>query len=258
VAKRGFKLEALESFSGGLNLRTDQFNLASNESPDLLNVDVDPRGGIRLRKGVTVVDPSNAQGNNIQGMASFYTDAGLKVVIANYGTSVIQANVYDATATWQPVTGQAARTGNSRLYGVTMNNLFYGVSGNADTSFKVTAGLSGTNLGTTLDGSAGNFPSAQYVTVWNNFMWTGKIVEGGTAYNSRIRWSKLNDPESWVNTDWVDIDVGEHGDVVTGLVPLADRLLVFKSHSVHAMYGDSSETFSLVTLSREVGSVALS
>ena len=105
MAKRGFKLEALESFSGGLNFRTDQFNLASNESPDLLNVDVDPRGGVRLRKGVTVVDPSNAQGNNIQGMASFYTDAGLKVVIANYGTSVIQANVYDVTATWQPVTG---------------------------------------------------------------------------------------------------------------------------------------------------------
>ena len=258
MAKRGFKLEALESFSGGLNFRTDQFNLASNESPDLLNVDVDPRGGVRLRKGVTAIDPNNAQANDIQGMASFYTDAGLKVVIANYGTSVIQANVYDATATWLPVTGQTARTSNSRLYGVTMNNLFYGVSGNTDTSFKVTAGLSGTNLGTNLDGSAGNFPSAQYVTVWNNFMWTGKIVEGGTAYNSRIRWSKLNDPESWVNTDWVDIDVGEHGDVITGLVPLADRLLVFKSHSVHAMYGDSSETFSLVTLSREIGSVALS
>ena len=48
---RNYYLQALESFSGGLNLRSDQFNLAQNESPDLLNVDVDPRGGVRLRKG---------------------------------------------------------------------------------------------------------------------------------------------------------------------------------------------------------------
>ena len=41
----GFRLTALESFSGGLNLRSDQFNLAPNESPDLLNVVVDPGVG---------------------------------------------------------------------------------------------------------------------------------------------------------------------------------------------------------------------
>ena len=49
---RQFKLEVLEAFTGGLNLRSDQFNLAENESPDLLNVVVDPRGGIRQRDGV--------------------------------------------------------------------------------------------------------------------------------------------------------------------------------------------------------------
>lgn len=52
MARQGFSLEVLESFSGGLNLRSDQFNLADNESPDMLNVTVDPRGGIRMRDGV--------------------------------------------------------------------------------------------------------------------------------------------------------------------------------------------------------------
>ena len=41
----GFRLTALESFSGGLNLRSDQFNLAPNESPDLLNVAGTPASG---------------------------------------------------------------------------------------------------------------------------------------------------------------------------------------------------------------------
>ena len=52
ASNRQFSLEVLESFSGGLNLRSDQFNLQDNESPDLLNVTVDPRGGIRMRDGV--------------------------------------------------------------------------------------------------------------------------------------------------------------------------------------------------------------
>ena len=42
-AQRQFSLETLDSFSGGLNLRSDQFNLSGDESPDLLNVTVDPR-----------------------------------------------------------------------------------------------------------------------------------------------------------------------------------------------------------------------
>ena len=53
----------LMDFTGGLNLRRNQFQLADNESPDLLNVDIDPRGGFYTRKGwqrwndTDVVDP---------------------------------------------------------------------------------------------------------------------------------------------------------------------------------------------------------
>ena len=47
------RLEPLDlmDFTGGLCLRRNQFQLASNESPDMLNVDVDPRGGFRTRRG---------------------------------------------------------------------------------------------------------------------------------------------------------------------------------------------------------------
>ena len=47
------RVEALNlvNFTGGLNLRADAFELAENESPDMLNVDIDPRGGFFSRKG---------------------------------------------------------------------------------------------------------------------------------------------------------------------------------------------------------------
>ena len=44
-------------------------------------------------------------------------------------------------------------------------------------SFKWTGSGSGADLGTTLDGSAGNFPIGQYITFWNNFVWVGKNMK---------------------------------------------------------------------------------
>ena len=38
-------VERYDDFTGGLNLRADQFQLSKNESPDMLNVEIDPRGG---------------------------------------------------------------------------------------------------------------------------------------------------------------------------------------------------------------------
>ena len=39
----------LADFTGGLNLRRNQFQLAPNESPEMNNINVDPLGGIYTR-----------------------------------------------------------------------------------------------------------------------------------------------------------------------------------------------------------------
>ena len=41
----------LVDFTGGLNLRRNQFQLAANESPEMDNIAIDPLGGIYTRKG---------------------------------------------------------------------------------------------------------------------------------------------------------------------------------------------------------------
>ena len=203
MAKQGYKTETLEDFTGGLNFRTDQFNLNPNESPDLLNVTVDPRGGIKLRNGVTALN-SSALGADVEGLASFFTDGGTSQIIANHGTAV----VYGTGSNFSVMSGQTARTADTRLYGMTMNNIFYGVSGDK-VSFKWTGSGSGSDRGTDTDGTDGNFPIAQYVTFWNNFAWVGKTREPTTYHNSRVRWSNANQAEKWTATDYVDVDIGE-------------------------------------------------
>jgi hypothetical protein len=250
MARQGFSLEVLESFSGGLNLRSDQFNLADNESPDMLNVTVDPRGGIRMRDGVDRRN-TTALSADVKGMWGFHTDSGTNQLMVNYGTKVARSAVGNFT----DLTGITARTNGSRVYGITMNNVAYGVSYDQP-SFRWN-GTTAADLGTTF-GASGNMPQAQYVAFWNNFAWVANTYESATGYQSRVRWSAVNDPETWAAADYVDIDLGEHGDAITALVPDGDRLLIFKTNSVYAIFGFDSDSFQVVTLTNDMGSVELS
>ena len=87
MASPEYKLDMLESFSGGLNLRSDQFNLSNNESPDMLNVEVDPRGGIRMRNGVDRRNTTSLS-SDVKGVWSLHTQSGTSHLMVNYGTAV--------------------------------------------------------------------------------------------------------------------------------------------------------------------------
>lgn len=250
MARPGFKLDMLQDFSGGLNFRSDQFNLSSSESPDMLNVDVDPRGGIKMRLGVAKRN-GTALNSNVTGLSQFTPDGGTARVICSYGTTVAES----ATADFSTLAGVSVTNGE-RLYGQTTNSKFYGVSGTSP-SF-VYDGTTASNLASNVDGSAGNYPIAKYTCHWNNYAWVAHTTESGTEYPNRIRWSKLDDPESWPEFNYIDVNVGERGDELSGLVPFADRMLIFKTNSVHGLYGSSGESFQLVPLSQDVGSVSLS
>lgn len=56
-------VERFDDFTGGLNLRADQFQLARNESPDMLNVEIDPRGGIFSRGAMREINATPVIGS---------------------------------------------------------------------------------------------------------------------------------------------------------------------------------------------------
>ena len=64
-----YRYEELAAFTGGLNLRADQFNLDVGESPALLNVTVDPRGGVERRDSIDAVN-ATALPNSIIALSS--------------------------------------------------------------------------------------------------------------------------------------------------------------------------------------------
>jgi len=249
-----------------LNLRADQFNIAENESPALLNVDVDPRGGVRRRDAVTKVN-STALDDDIVNLISHYEE-GQNQVLAAVATATETKLLwnddvtgdFDGTVSYGGTDVQFDTTQPPR--GVTFNGYTYIVNGKfltstGHTTYSVVrwSGADGSTALATpdIDGSDGHFPNARYTTTWAEYIWVAYTLESGTTHKNRVRWSKVNDAENWTAADYIDIDIGEDGDHITAIIPDADRLLVFKENSIYAIYGFSSDSFEVRNITRTAG-----
>ena len=96
-------------------------------------------------------------------------------------------------------------------------------------------------------------PKAEHITSHVDRLWVAGTTEGASSYPNRLRFSHPLFPESWREDDYIDIPAG--GSKITAIVPFGGHLIVFKERSVWAVYGYSEDTFQLVELSRNFGSM---
>lgn len=244
----------IRDFTGGLNLNTDTFKLQENESPDLLNVDIDRRGGFQCRRGVSPYSTTSLL--STPHSLWNYTNAS-----ASY-TMVGQAGrIYYSTGTSWTELGTSLGNGAGTVGAATVNKLFYWVRDNF--ACQKWDGTTVTSLGTSFNDTttpgSGNMPRAQHIAVHSGYTWVAGTWESGTFYGSRVRWSWANtfdaSAENWRSDEFIDIDPGKDGDQITAIVPFGDQLIVFKQSSVYAIYGYSSDSFSVVNISNTLGCV---
>lgn len=247
---RNVSSATMREFTGGLNLRAGQFQLAPNESPDILNMDVDPRGGIRLRKGVSPW--GDTYDGPIHSVMAFYGPASDQVLVASgsqvaYSTGGPWTDFVELNTVTDPV---IAAQFKSHLY--LQNGTDKPVKWTGATASRLNQGYSN-NFDTPTDG---NMPIGRAVAAHNGHMFVANTLEGGTRFPSRVRFSHPNFPESYRQQDWFDVDPGVDGDEIIALAPFTDHLLVFKKKSVYIIYGFDADSFQLQALSREVGAVS--
>jgi hypothetical protein len=248
---RDIKVLNVRDWTGGLNYRANQFTLQDNESPDLLNVDVDPRGGFRIRGGVEPWGP-DTPGAAIHSLGQFHRLGATSQIFAGYGLNV----KYSTGGAWSTiVTTQTVTTPFD--YGQFNDTLY--IQNGTDKPIKWT-GSTATRLDQTyaddfdVPGSA-KMPIAKHIAVYHRHMFVANTYESGTRYPHRIRWSHPNAPESWRSEDWVDVDPGVNGDEIVALVPTGDHLLVFKRKSVHIVMGFAWDSWQFDEVSHELGAV---
>lgn len=253
----------LTDFTGGLNLRANEFNLADNESPDMLNVEIDPRGGLYSRKGwdrwnVDAIDASETWDPRSAWVHELASGVD-NVVIANNGTlfwssngvfTTVQESAVDVVVSAHPHLADFASWGDT----------LYVAAGHEEVPLKLDAAMAATSLTPSASGNwdnddlvpgTGKMPQADFIAAHAARIWVAGTFEDGEHYPNRVRWSFPNVPESWNQNDYIDILEG--GGPITAIVPHEDHLLVFKQSSVWAIYGYDRTSQQVVNISRRVG-----
>lgn len=244
---------ALRSFVGGLNLRADQFQLGPNETPAVLNMDMDPRGGVKLRKGVEHWWTAD---QGIHSIGAFYGVDGEAQVILGHGT------VDDTVISWTNGTSSTDFADNPNLLPLQFaqfKDAAY-IQNGVDKPIKWTGSVaSRLNQSWSPDIAApttGNMPVGKSIVAHNGHIFVANTLEDEVRFPNRIRFSHINQPESFRQFDYFDVDPGVDGDEIVALVPFSDHLLVFKRRSTYLVYGFDAESFQVQNLSREVGATS--
>lgn len=247
-------------FTGGLNLHVDAVQLLPTEVPELLNMEPDPRGGVRTRRGWDTwnIEPiTDTYWNPRAAYLHGNSDGTHAVMLANnkkvwVGTNQVFTQLTAITAeasphhadfvSWGDFVRIACGTGRPgyEYHGITKAVTAMTPSGGANWQDDYAN-----------PGSTKNQPQAELVTHLHGYLFTAVTNEGGVTHPNRLRYSHFNAPYAWAKRDFLDLEQG--GAKITALVPFSDRLLVFKSDSVWALYGYNAEEFQLVNVSRNVG-----
>jgi hypothetical protein len=250
-------------FTGGLNLRRNQFQLGENESPDMLNVDIDPRGGFYTRKGWQrwndddIVDPTVVQWRPRNAFIHTRANGDQYVYVVNAnkiywsGIDGVFAQLGTVVADADPHGADFAPWGDTVYIACGMMRPSIRVSGLGvvtpmvdDTWSEVDAPTNNT------------MPQAEFVAGHASYLFCAVTNEADGNHFSRVRWSHPNKPDSWRADDFLDIDSG--GGKITGIISFRDHLLIFKTNSMWALYGYDEDSWQLIKVSISIGCPSVS
>lgn len=222
----------VQDFSGGLNLRDAPTELAANESPDLMNVTLDERGGVQKRLGNLNLTSS------LSGAAiNLYYSQQLGVTFIQDGTTIKTTTDFLSFTSLTPALSTNARVGFCDFHTKVM--IVHPIDG-----LRTYAG------GAAMSAVVGGSPKGTMIVPWQNKLW----VAGDPAAGVRVYASGAGD-----ETDWtvggaggaLTVDIREKDDAaVTALgggqgIDISGRpgLLVFKARSLHRINSVATGTY---------------
>lgn len=248
------RLSTMSDFTGGLNTRGNAFQLAANETPDCLDVDLQIGGGFVQRK-VVVPWTSSTPSVPYDNMWSF-SNTGVEQVVALGNDGKLY---FSAGTTWGATGGGGAST-RAFSDACEFNGDLYvtdGIIGQCrwDGTTATTLGVAWNETIGTEGAHDGNAPVAKLICAHMGRMFVASTVESGTAFPNRIRWSHAGFPEDWRQEDFIDIDVGRDGDQITAICEFRERLYIFKNESTYELSGYGPGTFQVVPIAQDIGCV---
>lgn len=256
----------LSDFTGGLNIRQNSFQVSDTETPEMLNVHVDARGGVVTRGGFRRWNGPDlalsADWDPRHGEPHVYADGTYAVYISNNNTVLRGSSSGVFTDTLIPCNASPhladfASWGDDMYIACGAGLQSYSHDAAAATPIPIVGNGSWNDDYTTPIG--GYMPSADVCEAHGGYLFVASVNEnyngaGARDYPSRLRWSHPNAPGDWAQLDYIDILAG--GGRITALKSFEDHLLIFKGSAVWALFGYDSDSWQLVQVSDETGTVS--
>lgn len=195
---------------------------------------------LESRKGKTKLNTTLGVGP-IRGLWRYVTSAGSAYLVALHGTTLYAGAWAGGTA---PCTFASIKTGldaSATLRGVVWKDKLILTNG-VDNPFAYD--------GSTCTDLAGSPPKSRIIKVYAN-----RLFFVDVANPNQIRWSGLEDPNTWDAFDVVLVRDND-GDKITGLAPMPGGLVIFKNRSMWTLYGTYYDDMQLVQVSDTVGCIA--
>lgn len=264
--------DQIVDFTGGVNYRADQFQLKKNETPEILNLEIDPRGGLFSRAGfkkkhstAIVADPADWRPKT---MFNYKAEDAPTIMLSTGATvsvGVSDGNVFHSSGSNFTILNTAAATPlevkslngcsftqwQDTLYmarGIDGSVPYYWVEGDAFASALIASGPTWQPYQAPV---GGYMPRAELNIAHANKLFVAYTYEDGVEYPNRVRWSHENRPEDWYQQDFIDITAGGVG--ITGLKVVDGQLLIFKPKAIYLLMGYDADTFQLVEISTTTG-----
>lgn len=248
------ELEHQRDFTGGLNIAVDPYDLEPNETFACVNVDIGRAGGFQLRRGSRRwIDTTTGLTADVDSLYTYTDSSGVQHLLA---AGRGQVRRWDGAA-WQAV--QAAVADGTTSF-VEMNGDLYIVHESRNITRWTGAGASAAivaagyndNLGAPADN---RMVMGTCAAVHNGVLFVANINDSldAAVHPSRIRWSHPGKPRDWRTNDWIDIDPDDGSGGINALVPMGDRLIIFKDRAIYALHGFPPEGFSVTNLTHEIG-----
>jgi len=268
-----------DDFTGGLNLRADQFKLAPNESPDMLNVEVDPRGGLFSRGAMRRINDegilqnfllteasenlTDENGNFIgleanpywhpRSMFPHYSDTHYLMLSTGKSGSILGGVYHSVGGDFtklnvdvNSVNGACFASWGKTLYFTTgKGHKVYSWDGSTLTAIA----KAGTNnvspdIVAFASNSPAHIPSAEHIVYHAGRLFVADVMEyetnAGTPKDSPTM-IRWSNINNPGKWDLLDkIEIFGNGDKITSIVSFAGVLVIFKRHAVYVLSGDGT------------------
>lgn len=259
------QLFPVTDFTGGVNYKADAFQLGPADSPDMMDMTPQMGGGFAQRLVVAPWGTGTATATNKIVQLWPYTTPTSNFVVCQYKQAAGTAGVgltSDGHSSF--LTGSVtAATSTLKWHSAVFNNNMYVQRGSegapvrivpAGTQTAMAAAWNETIGGET--GTAGNMPPARYICSHMQRVFIAYTTESGTDHPNRIRWSHAGSAEDWRQEDYIDVDLGRDGDVITGIIEFKDKLYIYKNNSISVLSGYSTSNFAITTITQDIGAVS--